>query len=140
VMAFADEDGTRFTVRGPVTPREVARLLQIFHESNLQVNFTGDHEFLLVLDAKDTVVGGAYYRKVGPERVHMEKVVIARKVRGKGVADGFLDEFFRRLRARGVRAVETGWFQPEYLRRFGFRTDPTSGGLVHDLAPETLRP
>lgn len=140
VMAFADEDGNRFTVRGPVTPREVARLLQIFHESNLQVNFTGDHEFLLVLDAKDTVVGGAYYRKVGPERVHMEKVVVARKVRGKGVADGFLDEFFRRLRARGVRAVETGWFQPEYLRRFGFRTDPTSGGLVHDLAPESLRP
>jgi long-chain acyl-CoA synthetase len=136
VMAFADESGARFTVRGPVTPREVARLLQIFHESNLAVNFTGDHEFLLVLDGKDTVVGGAYYRKVGPDRVHMEKVVVARKVRGKGVADGFLDEFFRRLRARGVHAVETGYFQPEYLRRFGFRTDPTSGGLVHDLAPE----
>jgi hypothetical protein len=32
--------------------------------------------------------------------------------------------------------VETGYFQPEYLRRYGFRTDPTSGGLVRDLEPE----
>ena len=30
-------------------------------------------------------------------------------------------------------AVETGYFQPEYLKRFGFRTDPSSGGLVRDL-------
>lgn len=138
VMAFNDEEGNRFTVRGPVTPREVARLLQLFQESNLSVNFTAEHEFLLVLDAKETVVGGAYYRKVAPDRVHMEKVVVARKVRGRGVSDGFLFEFFRRLRARGVKAVETGYFQPEYLRRFGFRTDPTSGGLVHDLDTDLI--
>jgi hypothetical protein len=32
--------------------------------------------------------------------------------------------------------VETGYFQPEYLARFGFRTDPTSGGLVRDVGPD----
>ena len=32
-----------------------------------------------------------------------------------------------------MRKLETGYFQPEYLARFGFRTDPTSGGLVADL-------
>jgi hypothetical protein len=42
-------------------------------------------------------------------------------------------EFARRLLAQGVKTLETGYFQPEYLRRFGFRTDPTSGGLVRDL-------
>jgi predicted N-acetyltransferase YhbS len=66
----------------------------------------------------------------------MEKLVVGRKQRGKGVADGLMREFFRRLRARDIKAVETGYFQPEYLKRFGFRTDPGSGGLVRDLGAE----
>ncbi len=140
VVALADEDGNRFTVRGPVSPREVARLLHMFHESNLQVNFTTDHEFLLCLDARETVIGGLFYRQVTTDRAHMEKIVVSRKHRAKGVANGLMHEFFRRLAARGVAKLETGYFQPEYLSRYGFRTDPTSGGLVCDVpalpAPE----
>ena len=52
-MGLADEEGERYSVRAPVSPREVARLLQLFHESNLQVTFSPEHEFLLALDAKD---------------------------------------------------------------------------------------
>jgi long-chain acyl-CoA synthetase len=136
VVAVADEEGNRFAVRGPVSPREVARLLHLFGESNLQVAFATEHEFLLCLDAKESVIGGLFYRPVRADRTHMEKVVISRKQRGKGVADGLMREFFRRMRARGIRAVETGYFQPEYLKRFGFRTDPGSGGLVRDLGAE----
>ncbi len=136
VVALVDGEGSRFTVRGAVSPREVARLLHMFHESNLQVNFTSEHEFLLALDAKESVIAGLFYRTVSAGRAHLEKLVVARKHRGKGVSDGIVREFMRRLRARGVRTVETGYFQPEYLRRFGFRTDPTSGGLVHDLGAD----
>jgi long-subunit acyl-CoA synthetase (AMP-forming) len=134
VVALADGDGNRFTVRAPVSPREVARLLHMFLESNLQVNFTADHEFLLCLDARETVIGGLFYKQ-GPvaDRVHMEKIVVARKHRAKGVANGLMNEFFRRLAARDVRKLETGFFQPEYLARYGFRTDPTSGGLICDV-------
>jgi long-subunit acyl-CoA synthetase (AMP-forming)/predicted GNAT family acetyltransferase len=138
VVALADEEGSRFTVRGPVSPREVARLLHMFHDSNLHVTFTAEHEFLLCLDAKETPIGGLFYKPAGPHRIHMEKLVVARRHRSKGVADGLVKEFFRRMRARGVLCVETGYFQPEYLRRYGFRTDPTSGGLVRDLEPEPL--
>ncbi|WP_242393045.1 GNAT family N-acetyltransferase [Anaeromyxobacter oryzisoli] len=138
VVALADEAGNRFTVRGPVSPREVARLLHMFHESNLQVTFTAEHEFLLCLDSRETVIGGLFYRQVSPDRVHMEKLVVGRKLRGQGVSDGLVREFVRRLKARGVRRLETGYFQPEYLRRFGFRTDPTSGGLVRDLEADAF--
>jgi long-subunit acyl-CoA synthetase (AMP-forming) len=133
VVALTDEAGERYTVRGPVSPREVARLLHLFHESNLQVTFSAEHEYLLCLDPRDTVIGGLYYRQVAPDRVNMEKVTVARKHRGKGVSDGLMRVFIRRLRARGMKRLETGFFQPDYLRRFGFRTDPTSGGLVRDL-------
>ena len=133
-VTISTVDGERFSVRCPVTPREVARLLQMFHESNLQVTFTADHEFLLVLDTRENVVGGVFYRFVAPERVHFEKVVIARKHRGKNLSDALMGEFARRLRGLGVRTLETGFFQPDVIRRYGFRTDPTSGGLVLDLA------
>ena len=139
VVALVDEEGNRFAVRGPISPREVARLLHMFHEANLQVTFTTEHEFLIALDPKDTPIAGLFYRQVSPDRIHMEKLVVARKHRGKGVSDGIVREFFRRLRARGVRKLETGYFQPEYLRRYGFRTDPTSGGLVCDLDHDGIR-
>jgi GNAT superfamily N-acetyltransferase len=138
VVALADEQGNRFAVRGPMSPREVARLLHMFHDANLHVTFTTDHEFLLALDAKEAPIGGLFYRQVSPDRVHMEKIVVARKHRGKGVADALIREFFRRLGARGVLRLETGFFQPEYLAKYGFRTDPTSGGLVADVGPEPL--
>jgi long-chain acyl-CoA synthetase len=136
VVAHTDEEGSRFTVRAPVTPREVARLLHMFHDANLHVTFTAEHEFLLCLDAKETPIGGLFYRQPSPDRIQLEKLVVARKHRGKGVADGLVGEFFRRVRALGAGRVETGYFQPEYLARFGFRTDPTSGGLVRDVGPD----
>jgi predicted N-acetyltransferase YhbS len=114
----------------------VARLLKMFHESNLLVSFAAEHEFLLALDARETVLGGLFYRPAGKDRVFMEKVVVARQHRAKGVADGLMREFARRLRARGVRTLETGYFRPDYFLRFGFRTDPTSGGLVLDMGAE----
>ena len=140
VAALADGDGNRITVRGPMSPREVARLLHMFHDANLPVTFTAEHEYLLCLDANDVPIGGLFYRRLDlPDRIHMEKLVVARRYRGGGIADGLMNEFVRRLAARGVRHVETGWFQPETMRRYGFRTDPTSGGLVRDLGPEATR-
>ncbi len=136
VLGLLDEAGERYFVRGPTSPREVARLLQIFHESQLPVAFGAEHEYLLAVDGRDAVLGGIFYRMRGPDRAHMEKIAITRKARGKGISDGLMRELFRRVRARGVRALETGYFQPDYLKRYGFRTDPGSGGLVVDLEAE----
>ncbi|MCX5730374.1 MAG: GNAT family N-acetyltransferase, partial [Deltaproteobacteria bacterium] len=133
VVGFSDEKGERYSVRAARSPREVARLLQLFQESSLEVTFEPEHRHLIAVDANDTVIGGVFYRQVTPERTHMEKIAVARKHRGLGVADGIIRELSRRQRARGVRLLETGWFQPEVLARFGFRLDPASGGLVLDL-------
>ncbi|MFT3915879.1 MAG: GNAT family N-acetyltransferase [Anaeromyxobacteraceae bacterium] len=138
VTGLIDEEGNRYVVRAPASPREVSKLLGIFHESNLQPTFTAEHEFLLAIDAKDVCIGGIYWHQVSPERAHMDKLVVARRHRGKGVADGLMREFARRLRARYYRQLGTGFFHPEYLRRFGFRADPLSGGLVRDLGAEVF--
>jgi GNAT superfamily N-acetyltransferase len=114
----------------------VARLLQLFHEANLLVTFTSEHEFLLALDEGDGLLGGLFYRTVGRDRVHMDKIVVGRQHQSKGVSGALLRELVRRLRGRGMRSLETGYFRPDFFQRYGFRTDPASGGLLLDIAAE----
>ena len=83
-------EGERYSVRAARSPREVARLLQLFRESSLEVTFEPEHRHLIAVDAHDAVIGGVFYRQVTPERTHMEKIVVARKHRGQGVADGII--------------------------------------------------
>ena len=136
VVALTDEEGERFKVRAAASAREVARLLQLFNEANLLVTFTAEHEFLVALDEDDALLGGLFYRRVGRDRAHMEKIVLARHHQGKGVSGGLMRELVRRLRERGVHALETGYFRPDWFQKYGFRTDPASGGLVLDIGEE----
>jgi GNAT superfamily N-acetyltransferase len=140
VVGATDSAGERYFVRAARSPREAARLIQLFREAGLDVTFGPEHRQLLAVDAHDHVIGGVFYRPVTPERTHMEKIAVARRYRGRGVADGIMRELARRQRSRGVRAIETGWLQPEVLSRYGFRTDPTSGGLVLDLVAASAVP
>ncbi len=140
VVGLADDTGQGYSVRAARSPREVARLLQLFRESSLEVSFEPEHRHLIAVDAHDAVIGGVFYRQVTPERTHMEKIVVSRKYRGHGVADGIIRELSRRQRARGVQLLETGWFQPEVLARFGFRVDAASGGMVLDLVAASAVP
>ncbi|MGC4121113.1 MAG: GNAT family N-acetyltransferase [Myxococcales bacterium] len=139
VVHLTRTGGGRFSVRSPVSAREVARLLQLFHEASLPVSFSAEHEFLVAVDERGALLGGVYFRLVGPERARMEKVGVARAWRRQGISDGLMNELFRRLRERGVRELETGFFHPDYLKRFGFRVAPSSGGLFQDLERGEVR-
>ena len=135
MIALHDNAGAPYFVRRPATPREVARLLELFHDASLPVAFQADSEVLLALDGRGTVIGGLFWHWLEAEAARMDKLVVARQLRGNGVGDGLLRELLRRLRGRGARRVSTGFFRAEYFKRHGFRTDPTSGGLVLDLEP-----
>jgi GNAT superfamily N-acetyltransferase len=139
MVTMTDAEGQRFRVRAPVSPREVARLLQLLQEANLQVGFSAEHEFLVAIDAFDRVIGGLYYREVGDRRVRMEKIVVQREHRRKGISDGLMQELLSRLASRGMVGVLTGFFRPEYMQRFGFRVEPRFEGMVRDLDEPAAR-
>lgn len=138
VVTLHDDSGGLFRVRVPILPREVGQLLHLFHEANLPVTLAPEHEYLLAIDDQNKVIGGLFYRIVTADRAYLEKIVVARRHRNKGISDGLMYEFMRRLRSRGVRRVETGFFRPEYMLRFGFRTEPQHSGVVRDLTDEPI--
>lgn len=139
MVSMTDADGERFRVRAPISPREVARLLQLFQEASLQVSFSSEHEFLVAIDPLDRVIGGLYYRELGDQRVHMEKIVVQRQHRRKGVSDGLMQDFLRRLTSRGMTGVLTGFFRPEYMQRFGFKLEPRFEGMYRELEAPAVK-
>ncbi len=133
VVTMEDYDGRRFHVRKPMSPKEIARLHNIFLEANLPVVFKPEHRFLIAVSERGYVIGGLFYSLINAETVHMEKIVVTAKYRRKGISEGLMLEFFNRMRDAGFKYVTTGFFRPEYFYRFGFKIERKYAGLVKDL-------
>ena len=133
VVSLEDYDGLPYLVRKPVTPKEIARLHQLFLEANLPVNFSPEHRFMVAISERGFVIGGLFYKALDDETVYMEKIVVSSQLRRKGISDGLMQEFFNRLRDEKIKNVTTGFFRPEYFYRFGFKVERKYAGLVKDL-------
>ncbi len=133
VVLLQDYDGAEFRVRAPVNPKEITRLHQLFLNNNLAVKFTPEHRYLIAASDRGHLVGGLFYSVTDEKSVHIEKIVVTNSYRRKGVSDGLLNEFFKRMKSDHRLFVTTGFFRPEYFYRFGFTTERKYAGLVRKL-------
>jgi long-subunit acyl-CoA synthetase (AMP-forming) len=138
VVKSRDYEGGSFFIRTPVNPKEIARLHQLFLINNLSVQFRPDHLYLIAINERNQLIGGLFYSKIAQETVHIEKIVVADFYRKKGVSDGILNEFFKRMRNEHYEFVTTGFFRPEYFYRFGFKIERKYAGLVKKLSEESV--
>ncbi len=133
VEEVSDDQGGRLWIRSAANPKEVIRLYHLFEHAGLTVAFRPEHRFLLVLDEGENVAGGLFYRPIRRERVHMEKIVVGPRHRGRGVGEKLMESFLQRMRDDGRTSVTTGFFRAHYFYRFGFRLERGFAGLVKDL-------
>jgi len=134
VIRLDDFDGNPYWVRKPVTPKEISRLHQLFIDSDLPVFFKPEHRFLVAVSERGHVIGGLFYSYLDEQTVYMEKIVVSRHFRRKGISEGLMHEFFERMSGEHMRRVTTGFFRPEYFYRFGFKIERKYAGLVKDLS------
>jgi len=66
VVLVEDSSGQTFKIRPPFHPKEVARFHRILLDAKLDVQFETHHAFLLLLDNKDHIAGGVFWKKTGP--------------------------------------------------------------------------
>ena len=133
VVQLMDEDGNPFTIRNPISPKEISRLHALFLESSLIVNFRPEHRFLVALSERGFIIGGLFYERVDDQTAHMEKIVVSNRFRRKGISESIMSEFLKRLKSEHFRYVTTGFFRPEYFYKFGFKVERKYSGLVLDL-------
>jgi long-chain acyl-CoA synthetase len=138
VVTFEDSDGTPYSIRHALNPKEVGRLYRLFLTAKLQVQFRPEHRFLVALNERGTIVGGLFY-EADPESqtAHMEKIVVSNAFQGHGIAGALIGELRNRLRTAGYASLTTGFFRPQFFYRMGFTVEKRYAGLYQSLVENT---
>jgi GNAT superfamily N-acetyltransferase len=141
VVTLEDADGRPYRIRHALSPKEVARLHRMFVSAKLPVVFRPEHRFLVAINDRGHLMGGLFYEVADDDQTaHMDKVVVAERFQGQGIAGALIEELSNRLRTAGYTSLTTGFFRPQFFYRFGFTVERRYAGLVRDLsgAAETV--
>ena len=133
VFKTEDSKGEIYTVRPPFQPKEIAKFQTIISKENLTVTFTADHEFLFILNSRNKVIGGLYYKLKNNLRIHLEWVVIMKKYQNRNLSKRLMDDFFNRMSQAGHKIVTVGFYHESFFYKQGFEIDQSFGGLVKNL-------
>jgi len=133
ISMVEDKRGEMYKIRPPFHPKEIARFHTILTQANLSGRFQQNHEFLLMINQNNKLVGGIYWKELNAETAHIEKIVIRSSYRKRHLSIQLLDEFFHRLQNRRYTYVTVGFFQAGLFYKHGFLIDKKFGGLVKTL-------
>jgi GNAT superfamily N-acetyltransferase len=129
----ADDQGEAYTVREPIDPAEIGRLYRLYLDSGMPLSLSDQAKYLLAIDGEDRIVGGICFKIPEPEVAHMDGLVISASLRGNGLGGELLEDFSLRMRALGVKIINTHFISRPFLRAHGFKLDEEWGGLVRFL-------
>ena len=133
VVLVENKSGEVFKIRPPFHPKEVARFHSHLIDAKLEVQFEVNHEFLLVYNSKDSLVGGVFWRSTGPGIAHFEKIVLAQEYRNKNLSIKLVEDLFQRLKLKKIKYLTVGFFQSGLFYKLGFEINQKFGGLVKKL-------
>jgi len=128
-----DSTGERYRIRPPFKPKEIARFHSLLGEANLPGIFQSQHEFLLLINSNNQMVGGVYWKKAEEKTAYIEKIVIRYPYRKRHLSLKLLKELFNRLRNQRYKYVTIGFFQAGLFYKLGFQINRKFGGLVKEL-------
>lgn len=133
VVQLQDDDGNIFTIRNPISPKEISKLHQLYLDANLTVNFRPEHQYLVAVSERGFIIGGIFYYQSDEQTIHMEKIVVSNRYRRKGISEGLMNELFNRVKSDNIKYITTGFFRPEYFYQYGFKIERKYSGLVKEL-------
>ena len=99
----------------------------------MSATFEVNHEFLFIMNDRNSVIGGLYYKIKNNLRVHLEWVVIQKKYQQLDLSKRLMEDFFNRMRQNGIDIVTVGFYHENFFYKQGFNIDQSYGGLVKIL-------
>jgi GNAT superfamily N-acetyltransferase len=130
---LADHQGVAYVCLEPRSAAEVGKLYRLFLECGFALTISPRDRHLVLLDAREQVIGGIVHRPDTGAEPHLEGVVVARTLRGRGLARALIDDFCHRMAAEGHTLVRTHYSLREFFQRQGFDVDRKWGGFVRRL-------
>ena len=66
-------------------------------------------------------------------RIHLEWIVIRERYQNLSLSKRILDDFYERMRNRGIQIITVGFYLERFFFKQGFEIDSHYGGLVKNL-------
>jgi len=126
-------DGQIYQIRPPFLPKEIGQFHSLLSESSLSGTFTAQHDFLLLFNSRNRMVGGLYWKNMENNRIHLEWVAIRENYRNISLSNRLMDDFYKRMKHRGVDIITVGFYVEKFFFRQGFEINKQYGGLVKRL-------
>ena len=126
-------DGQIYQIRPPFLPKEIGQFHSLLSESSLSGTFTAQHDFLLLFNSRNRMVGGLYWKNMEDNRIHLEWVAVRGKYRNISLSNRLMDDFYKRMKHRGVDIITVGFYVEKFFFRQGFEINKQYGGLVKRL-------
>ncbi len=133
ITAVEDRSGNQYRIRPPFQPKEIAHFHGLLQASNFNPAFRQEHQFLLLFNSNQVVVGGVYWKPTSINTAYIERIVISHRYRKLHLSTRLLEELFNRLRDRSYQYVTVGFFQAGLFYKVGFTVNKEFGGLVKPL-------
>ena len=126
-------DGQIYQIRPPFLPKEIGQFHSLLSESSLSGTFTAQHDFLLLFNSRNRMVGGLYWKNMENNRIHLEWVAVRENYRNISLSNRLMDDFYKRMKHRGVDIITVGFYVEKFFFRQGFEINKQYGGLVKRL-------
>ena len=126
-------DGQLYHIRPPFLPKEVAYFHSLMAKENLSGTFRHSHEFLLIFNSRNRLVGGLYWDTPNQARIHLEWIIIRKRYRQLQLSKRLMTEFYHRMKQRGSQIITVGFYLESFFYKQGFKIDREYGGLVKKL-------
>lgn len=133
--SITDNKAEVHNIRKAVSPFEVGSLYRMFILDDYPVNVTTDDQFIIITDDdnQESVNGGICYKVSDSNVAHLEGIIIASPLRGRGIGGALLEDFCSRMLSEGIKVVTTHFYLRSFFERYQFKVDSRWGGLVRFL-------
>ena len=123
-------DGHLYNIRPPFIPKEIAKFQSLLDSQNLSTTFTMEHEFLLIFNERNNLVGGLYWKNKKDNSIHLEWVIIRESYRNIRLGKILISEFYNRVRQKNKEVITVGFYLESFFYKQGFSMNKEYGGLM----------
>lgn len=131
---IADQSGSRYLVREPLTAVELGNLYRLILETDYPMHIRDRDRQFVIVDREERIVGGLCYRWQEGGVAFVDGIVVAPPLTNQGLGGRLLEDFCVRMAAEGARLVRTNYFLGGLFAKHGFQVNQRWGGLVRFLA------
>ncbi len=128
-----DKSNTEYVMREPLEAFETGELYKLFYKENYPKKISDTDKHYVLTDTNERVIGGLCYKELSKEDVLIDGMAVTSPLHGKGIGSAMMEDFFTRMKARGVKTIKAHFLFGNYYLKHNFVIDEKWGALVKEL-------